>query len=365
MLRPDVKYARAGDGVTIAYAEVGDGPVTIVLLTPMISQLEIAWEEPRFEQFMSRLATCAKIVMFDRRGTGLSDHATASGEQLDLATMAGDILALLDATETPEAVMFGVSLGAMLALQFAADHPQRTQAVITFGGSARLTQAPDFDLGMDAETFDGWIDLIVRGWGTGVSVEGDSDRVQADARYREFAARLERHSAAPGMVAAALRRGADFDVRPSLASLTVPALVMHRSDDRAVPVAQSRYLAAHIPGAEYVELEGEDHTYFLGDQHALLDALISFVDKRLTDGQVAAMAQRARRRSAYGYGWESLTPPEREIATLAASGMTTKAIAETLRMSRHTVDGRLRRVFAKLDVTTRVELAGEYARAGS
>lgn len=365
MIRPDVRYARASDGVAIAYAEIGDGPVTIVLLSPLISQLEIAWEEPRFEQFMSRLATCAKVVMFDRRGTGLSDHATASGERLDLETMAADVLALLDATDTASAVLFGVSLGAMLAVQFASDHPERTQAVITFGGPARLTRAPDFELGMDAAALDGWVDLIVRGWGTGISVDGESDRVQADPRFRAFAARLERHSAAPGMVAAALRRCAEFDVRPALPSLTVPALVMHRTEDRTVPVEQSRYLAANIPSADYVELEGEDHTYFLGDQDAVLDALISFIDRRLAGGQVAATVQRARRRSAFGYGWESLTPPEREIAALAASGMTTRAIAETLRMSRHTVDGRLRRVFAKLDVTTRVELAGEYARAGN
>lgn len=365
MLRPDVKYALAGDGVSIAYAEVGDGPITVVVLSPMISQLEIAWEEPRFEQFMSRLASCVKVLMFDRRGTGLSDHVTASGDHLDLTTMAGDVLAVLDATDTAEAVMFGVSLGAALAVQFAADHPERAQAVITFGGSARLTRAPDFDLGMDAEEFQGWVDFVVRGWGTGISVEGESVRVQADTRYREFAARLERHSAAPGMVAAALRRYADFDVRPALASLTVPTLIVHRRSDRAVPVEQSRCLVEHIAGAEYAELEGEDHSFFLGDQDALLDTLIAFIDRRLTGGQVAAQVRRARRRSAYGYGWESLTPPEREIATLAASGMTTKAIAETLGMSRHTVDGRLRRIFVKLDVTTRVELAGQYARSES
>jgi pimeloyl-ACP methyl ester carboxylesterase/DNA-binding CsgD family transcriptional regulator len=365
MLRPPVRYARTSDGVTIAYSEFGDGPVTIVTLAPAVSQLEVAWGEPRFEHFMSRLGSVAHVVMLDRRGTGLSDHATASGEQLSLQALADDVLAVLDATSTERVVLCGMSMGSMVAVQFAADHPDRTDAVVLIAGTARISAAPDFPIGLSSDALDGWIDYIIDGWGSGISVEADAPPMRDDPRYREWAGRLERHSCSPGMVAAMLRKAADYDVRPHLAGLAAPALVLHRRADRGVSVEHGRYLAANLRDVTYVELDGDDHTFFLGDHDALLDATFDFLDARVADGRIGDRLRAAKRRGDYGYGWESLTAPEREIASLAASGLTNVAIAEELRMSRHTVDGRLRRVFAKLDVTSRVELAAEYARAGT
>ena len=130
------------------------------------------------------------------------------------------------------------------------------------------------------------------------------------------------------------------------------------------PVENGRYLSEHIPDATFVELPGEDHTFFLGDQQAMLDAILTFLDERVADGALHAALRRAERKNAYGYGWESLTPSEREVAALVAQGMTNSEVADRLRMSRFTVDGRLRRVFVKLDVATRVELTAEYARVG-
>ena len=123
-------------------------------------------------------------------------------------------------------------------------------------------------------------------------------------------------------------------------------------------------MAAHIPDATYVELPGEDHTFFLGDQEGMVDAILTFLDDRVTGGALRTALHRAERKNAYGFGWESLTPSEREVATLVAQGLTNVEVAERLRMSRFTVDGRLRRVFVKLDVATRVELTAEYARVG-
>jgi pimeloyl-ACP methyl ester carboxylesterase/DNA-binding CsgD family transcriptional regulator len=365
VIRPPVRYAQTADGVHIAYCEFGDGPVTIVTLAPVISQLEIAWEEPRFEHFMSRLGSVARVIMLDRRGAGLSDHATASGEQLSLAALAADVVAVLDATGTERAVLCGLSMGSMVAVQFAADHPERTEAVVLISGIASVSAAPGFPIGLPPEGVDAWIDYIIDGWGTGIAVEADAPAMRSDERYVEWAGRLERHSCSPGMVAAMLRKAAGYDVRSLLGDLPAPALVLHRRDDRGVSVEHGRYLAANLRDATYVELAGDDHTFFLGDQDALLDALFEFLDARVTGGLIGERLRAARRRSDYGYGWESLTAREREIATLAASGMTNVAIAETLRMSRHTVDGRLRRVFTKLDVGSRVELAAEYARAGA
>ena len=123
MLRPKVQYARADDGVTIAYSSFGEGPVTLVLISPLISQVEVAFEDPAFEHFMSRVAACARVVTFDRRGTGLSDHTTASGDRLALPQLARDVLAVLDSSDAPSAVLFGASLGAMTSIQFAATYP--------------------------------------------------------------------------------------------------------------------------------------------------------------------------------------------------------------------------------------------------
>jgi DNA-binding CsgD family transcriptional regulator len=182
------------------------------------------------------------------------------------------------------------------------------------------------------------------------------------ARYREWAARMERHTCSPGSVEALCRWAAGIDARPLLASLRVPVLVIHRQGDRAVPASDGRYLAEHIPGAEYAELRGDDHTLFAGDQRAVHRAVIGFLDRTVASGAMRAALRRADRKNAAGTGWHALTPSEREVATLIAAGMTNSQVAIRLRISQHTVDGRLRRVFAKLGVNTRVDLAAEYAR---
>jgi pimeloyl-ACP methyl ester carboxylesterase/DNA-binding CsgD family transcriptional regulator len=362
MLRPRVQYARTDDGVTIAYSVLGDGPLTIVVVPGTLSQLEVTWEEPAFEHFMSCLAACMRVVIFDRRGAGLSDQFVASGDRLALPRMAADLEAAMDATETSAAALLGVSLGAMTSVQFAAEHPDRTLAIALIGASAKVTQADDYPFGVDPGTIDEWAAMASEGWGTGVGVDVHSPTMASDDRHRGWVARLERHTCSPGMGEAALRVSASYDVRSLLNSLHAPTLVLHRVDERVVRLEQARYLAEHIAGARLVELPGEDHTFFLGEQKPLLDALVQFLDEHVADGALSERIRQLERRSSFGYGWDSLTASEREVATLAANGLTNAQIAERLRMSRHTVDGRLRRVFAKLDVISRVELSAEYAR---
>jgi pimeloyl-ACP methyl ester carboxylesterase/DNA-binding CsgD family transcriptional regulator len=362
VLRPEVRYARAADGVAIAYSTFGDGPVPIVVAAPLIGQLEIAWEEPAFEGFISRLAVGATVVLFDRRGSGLSDHAPGSDGQLELAQLASDIEAVLDACGIGQAVVFGISMGASTAIQFAARHPGRTSALVVLGGGPRLTRTDGFDLGIDPEMIDRWIDAAVAGWGTGASVEADGPTMAGDDRYRAWAARLERHTISPGGFRATLRAVFDYDVRPLLPLITAPTLIAHRRDDQGVAFEHGRYLADHIPDAVFVELPGVEHTWFLGPQRALLDAIRGFLDDRVAGGRLRPAVRRAERKSAYGYGWTALTPGEREVAALVAQGLTNAAVADRLGISPFTVDGRLRRVFTKLGVTTRVELTSEHGR---
>jgi pimeloyl-ACP methyl ester carboxylesterase/DNA-binding CsgD family transcriptional regulator len=362
VLRPTVSYARADDGVAIAHSTFGGGPVPIVVVAPLIGQLEIAWEEPAFEQFITRLAVGATVVLFDRRGSGLSDHASGTPGELELPRLASDVDSVLRACGIGQAVILGISLGGATAMQFAADHIDRTSALVVVGSTARVTKDAGYDLGMDIGDADAWIGRAVAGWGTGASVEADGLTMAGDARYRAWAARLERHTVSPGGFAETVRASLDYDVRPLLGSIRAPTLVLHRRDDQAVPVVNGRYLAEHIPDATFVELDGVEHTYFLGDQAAMLDAVRAFIDARVAQGTLRTAVRRAERKSAYGQGWTALTPGEREVAALVSQGMTNAEVADRLHASPFTVDGRLRRVFAKLGVSTRVELTAEYLR---
>lgn len=362
MLRPTARYVRADDGVAIAYATVGDGPVPIILVAPMMGQLEIAWEEPAFEQFVSRLAVGATVVLFDRRGSGLSDHGIGSVDALELPRLARDVRAVLGACGIDRAVVLGMSLGGMVAMQFAADSPEQTSALIVIASAARMTKDTDYDLGMDIDDVDAWVDQVEAHWGTGASVEGDGPAMSENPQYRAWAARLERHTISPGDFAEVARASLFYDLRPLLPSINAPTLVLHRRGDQAVPVANGRYIAQHIPDAAFVELDGVEHTYFLGDQAAMLGAMRDFIDEQVAGGAIRAAVRSAERKSAYGYGWSALTPGEHEVAALVAQGLTNPQVAERLGISPFTVDGRLRRVFAKLAVSNRVELASEYLR---
>jgi pimeloyl-ACP methyl ester carboxylesterase/DNA-binding CsgD family transcriptional regulator len=362
VLRPAVRYARADDGVAIAYSTIGDGPITVGFVSPFISQLEIAWEEPAFEHFITRLAVGTRVVLFDRRGSGLSDQSASTPDELGLSRLALDVLAVLDATETDRAVVVGASLGGTTAAQFAFDHPARTRALVLIASSPRLTIAPGYDGGIAPDDVEEWIERAVATWGSGASVEAEGHSMSGNVRYREWAARLERHTSSPGGVAMTLRAAFGYDVRPLLSEIRVPTLVVHRRGDPGATVEHGRYFAEHIPDSTYVELPGEEHTYFLGDHDAMLRAIRSFIDERVADGAIGAAVRRAERRSNYGYGWDALTPAEREVAGLVAQGLTNAEVADRLRTSRFTVDGRLRRVFTKLEVSTRVELTAEYGR---
>lgn len=361
MLRPKPLYAIASDRVTIAYTVIGEGPLTTVLVPGLISQVEVAWEEPAFEQFMTRLAAFTRVLIFDRRGSGLSDPIGPE-RNITLDDLARDVASVMDAAPADRAVLIGVSLGSMTAVQFAADFPDRVAAVVLIGSTSKVTSAPGFPTGLDPSQLDAWADLVHKTWGTGAAVEADSEAMRENERYRAWAARLERHTGSPGMLAHALRQAASYDVREALGRVEAPILVLHRRGDRFASVEQARYIAANAADATYLELAGEDHMFFLGDQPVMLDAILRFLDERVAGGELTAAIRRAERKGGHGFGWESMTPSEREVAVMVAAGMTNNEIAHRLRKSPHTVDGHLRRVFRKLNVTTRVGVASEYAR---
>jgi pimeloyl-ACP methyl ester carboxylesterase/DNA-binding CsgD family transcriptional regulator len=361
---PEVLYARADDGTAIAYSITGNGPVALVLVFPMTGQVEMVWEEPAWASFVRRLATCTTVILFDRRGTGLSDRSTASGDRLALPQLASDIEAVLDAAGVKQVVLFGVTFGCLLAVQFAAEYPSRTQALILAGGFAKLRRLREYDFEVHPERVDEWADRTAREWGNGAFIARHAPDMADSATYHRWAARMERHTCSPGMVAAMCRSAARWDVREMLADVQAPTLVLQRTNDRTIPIEEGRYLAEHIPEAELLELPGDNHVIVVGDQRSTVDAMIRFVDRRVSNGALKAL-RRAERKDSATFGWDGLSPSEREIAHLVADGLTNREVASRLGMSAFTVDGRLRRVFSKLAVKSRVELAAVVARERS
>ena len=273
---PKTRYARASDGVSIAYQVIGDGPRDLVWVPGWISNVEAAWGEPTMARFFERLASFSRLILFDKRGTGLSDRVPDS-ELPSLETRTDDVRSVCDAIGSEHVTLLGVSEGAPMCLLFAATYPVRTTAVILFGGYARRLQAPDYPWGMTMAQQQAFLEEIERDWGGPVGLDSRAPSKLGDARFRENWARYIRQGASPGAVLALTRMNAEIDVRPILSTIRVPTLVLHRSGDRVIPVEAGRYLAEHIPNAALVELNGEDHLPWIGDTDAVLGEIEEFL----------------------------------------------------------------------------------------
>ena len=285
-----IRYATAPDGISIAYQVIGDGPRDLVWVPGWISHLEAAWEEPTLARFFERLASFSRLILFDKRGTGLSDRV-APAALPTLETRMSDLLTVCDAVGSERAALLGVSEGAPMCVLFAATHPARTTAMILLGGFAREMAGEDHPWAMTAETLDAFLDEVAHDWGGPVGLEVRAPSRARDERFRGTWARYLRQGASPAAVTALATMNAAIDVRPVLGSVHVPTLVLHRIGDRAVPIESGRYLAAHIPGALLRELPGEDHLPWVGDANRVLDEIEEFltgVRQRGRDDRVLA-----------------------------------------------------------------------------
>jgi class 3 adenylate cyclase len=265
-VEPETRYAQAGD-VHLAYQVVGDGPFDLVYVPPQLQQVELLWEEPRVASFFGRLARFARVILFDRRGTGLSDpidRTTTLEQQMD------DVLAVMEAAGSREAALFAQAEGAEMAMLFAATHPERTRALVLYAGVARVTGAPGYEWPGDERERAARIGRLIAGWGDGSWLEVLAPSVAHDPSLRRWFGKLERHSASPGTLPQMFAMAGEVDVRPVLGAIRAPTLVLHRTGDRAIDVRHSRYVAAHIPGARLVELDGEDNLLVVGDSGRIL-----------------------------------------------------------------------------------------------
>jgi pimeloyl-ACP methyl ester carboxylesterase len=271
---PEIRYAKS-DGVHIAYTVLGRGPIDLVYVPGWVSHLDCAWEEPDFARYYERLAAFSRLILFDKRGTGLSDRAA------DLPTLEqrmDDVRAVMDAAGSARAAVMGVSEGGVMSALFAATYPERTSALILYATYARRIWAPDYPWAPTSEERQQYVDAIERGWGTELTeLAIYAPTMASDERFRRWWDRYRRLSASPGAALALARMNTEADIRRVLPSIRVPTLVLHRTGDRDMNVAEGRYIAARIPGAKFVELPGEDHLPFLGDADALLDEVEEFL----------------------------------------------------------------------------------------
>ena len=270
---PQTRFARSGD-LSIAYQVLGEGDVDVILVPQWLSNIEQYWENPTAAYFLRRIASFSRLIMFDKRGTGLSDSVQ---DTQTLEERMDDVLAVMDAVGSERAVLFGPSEGGPMAALFAATYPDRCISLVLYGACARWLQSDDYPEGRPREIAEAYGKIWIDGWGSGASLGVLAPSLAKDDRFRRWWGKFERYSVRPGMVAPIFETINNMDVRAVLSAIRVPTLILHRRGDRLVDVANGRYLAGHIPGARYVELPGDDHIYFAGDADALLDEIEEFV----------------------------------------------------------------------------------------
>jgi pimeloyl-ACP methyl ester carboxylesterase len=277
-MTPETRYARSGD-VNIAYQVVGEGPLDLVYVPGWVSNVELMWEETAMAHFLGRLASFSRLILFDKRGTGLSDRV--SNEELPtLEQRMDDVRAVLEAVGSDRAALFGHSEGGNMCVLFAATYPDRTTALITLGSFAkRRDPDDDYPWAPTAENRDESAADVERNWGhlRPQDVEYYAPSRAGDEQFVRALERYLRRGASPGAAAALVRMNSYIDVRDVLPTIRVPTLVLHRTGDHDVNVVEGRYLASKIPGAKFVELAGDDHWISAGDIDALADEIEQFL----------------------------------------------------------------------------------------
>jgi DNA-binding SARP family transcriptional activator/pimeloyl-ACP methyl ester carboxylesterase len=258
---PKIRYARSEDGVNLAYQVMGDGPLDLIIVPGYVSHLDTWWTAAS-GKLVRRLASFCRLILFDKRGMGLSDRPT----QIDVEHWMEDTRVVLDAVGSEQAAILGVTAGGLIAIQFAATYPERTRSLVLYGAFARQTQnGDDYPIGLRMKDIDAHVEYTEARWGSGVGLRLYCPSVSDDPVAREQYGRYQRASASPGAASAYLRALAQTDVRHALPMIQAPTLVLHANRDRVIPVELARYVAERIPDATVVELDSADHLMWFSD----------------------------------------------------------------------------------------------------
>jgi class 3 adenylate cyclase len=263
---------------------VGEGDLDLLWIAGFVSNVELAWEEPLLARYLNRLARFSRLILFDKRGTGLSDRVPRS-ELPSLEERMDDVLAVLEAAESERAAVMGHSEGGNLAVLYAATHPGRVDALVTTGIFAKRRWSPDYPWAETPEQRERYIANLETRWGSDSDIERIAPSAARDPAFAKRLATYFRQSASPGDAAALLRMNTEIDIRALLPTISVPTLVVHRTGDLDSNIEEGRWIASRIPGAKLVELPGNDHLPWVGDQDSVLDEVERFLTGRLAPAE--------------------------------------------------------------------------------
>ena len=272
---PETRYVQNGD-VNIAYQVLGDGPVDIVFVMGWVSHLEYFWKHHLFASFLERLASFSRLILFDKRGTGLSDRVPLS-ELPTLEQRMEDVHAVMGAVGSQRAILVGVSEGGPMCSLFAATYPEKTAGLVMIGTYAKRIRDDEYPWAPTEEQREAFFELMRNEWGGPVGIDERAPSMANNGEFREWWATYLRMGASPGAAVALTKMNAEIDVRGVLPSVRVPTLVIHRSGDMCLKAEEGRFVADQIPNSKYVELGGIDHLPFVGDQAEILDEIEQFV----------------------------------------------------------------------------------------
>lgn len=266
---PRTRYVEV-EGIHLAYQTVGNGPPDIVLVPGFVSHVERIWEDSRCRSWIAAVSRVGRLILFDRRGVGLSDRV---GARPTVDATAKDILAVMDAAGSRRALLIGSSEGGPGCIRFAVDHPDRLVGLVLWGSLAKGSHAPDYPFALTVEQYDLWKRRLIANWGGPAEIETFAPSLVGDRQAEAWWAGLLRAASSPGAVTGVIEALRDTDVRHLLAGVSVPTLVLHRSGDRAVRSEAGRFLAQKIPAGRFVEVAGDDHWFWVGDQNPLLRSI--------------------------------------------------------------------------------------------
>jgi class 3 adenylate cyclase len=280
-MQPATRYAKSGD-VNVAYQVVGEGPLDLVYVPGWVSHLDLNWEEPGPGRFLERLASFSRLILFDKRGTGLSDRVSPN-ELPTLEQRMDDVRAVMDAAGSEQASLFGASEGGPMCALFAATYPERVRSLVMYGSYARGFPDGDYPWATTRwattpEDLEAMLDVVEETWGEPNELLGFwGPSIAEHERYKRWWSRYLRMSASPAAAVTLSRMNHQVDIRHVLPAIQAPTLLVHRARDSLVLAEGSSYMAERIPDARFVELPGEDHLWFFGDQDALLDEVEQFL----------------------------------------------------------------------------------------
>jgi pimeloyl-ACP methyl ester carboxylesterase/DNA-binding CsgD family transcriptional regulator len=339
-----VRFCAVPSGGRIAYAATGHGPALMVPAA-WISHLELLWQDPAYRTFVTPLTGARTVVLYDRPGCGLSEPWP--GPQ-DLESDLAVVRAIADGLGLERFDVLGISLGAPVAVAFAARFPERVDRLILYGGFAdgRQIATPAVRAAM--------LELIRAHWGLGSEVLADIFLPEGSAESKALFARLQREAASAESAIEVLGQCYGMDVTGLLPQVAAPTLVMHRREDRAIPYRAGRELAAGIPGARLVSLPGRSHFPYVGDAAAVVRAILEFL------GGVPGIPPQPTGRPS-----DELTPRQLQVAALVTEGLTNRQIADRLGIEERSAEGHVERIRLRLGVTSRAQVAAWWARRTS